>query len=601
MPARRLSLALILILATSACAGRAWRSAQAEDTAAAYHRYLLEYSDSQHADEAKARLAFVRLRTKPSLRGFERFRERFPDSPLVDELRIHVEEVFFRHARARGSVAGYREFLEGFPNGRFGARARGNLEYLEANGFDGDAQRLAHFVTRHPTSDFAAEAERSVAGVDLRSRTAFRSVALVVDVPSDLQGAERLQRLFSERAQRTYQAAGILLVPDAPDVEATLTITHRERRVGSELAGGTMTQTSVVAETSLSLVRRGDPSPVFQDTIEFRIPVTELSAGESALFHPRARTDYWNRDFFTPVASWNTSRAARQAKQLAEPPVAVEPLGTRAAVLYGSGDLQIVDLSDPASPQVLGEYRRARDLAKFSGVVGLPEGLGVFGPDGIEIVSFGAKGLSLARSYPRDQVGSIIGLVAQAGGLVAAGNRGLMWLAEDGSVQNLLPREVLGLDRRGDRLLFTDGTSLYASSLELLRQGRVESELRLGRGFRPGIVRANGASAVVIGEPGLVWVDVSRPAQLRVVSRLDRTETGEVRDAVVVAGRVFVLGPRGLQVSDESGERLADFVDVAARDRIATSGRHVVLIGDDRIQVVDATPFGGTRPAAPGR
>jgi hypothetical protein len=106
---------------------------------------------------------------------------------------------------------------------------------------------------------------------------------------------------------------------------------------------------------------------------------------------------------------------------------------------------------------------------------------------------------------------------------------------------------------------------------------------------------------VVIGEPGLVWVDISRPAQLRVVSRLDRTETGEVRDAVVVAGRVFVLGPRGLQISDASGEHMADFVDVAARDRLATSGRHVVLIGDDRIQVVDATPFGGTRPAAPVR
>jgi hypothetical protein len=506
--------------------------------------------------------------------------------------------VFFRQARARGSAAAYRDFLADFPDGRLTQRAQGNLEYLQANGFDGDAARLAEFARSRPDSDFAAEAERTASGVDVRQRTAFRRVALVIDVQADLASADRLRRLFTERARAAYQRAGLTLVPAGQAAEATLEIEHRESRARTELEGGTMTQPSVVAETKLTLRIAGDGTPVFEDEIEFRIPITEVRAGESALLHPRARTDYWQRDFFTPVASWDTSRVTRQAKPLASSPVAVETLGSRAVLLSGNGDLQLVDLSDPASPLVLGEYRRPRDHSEFEGVVGLPDGLAIFGPDGIELISNVAEGLARSRVYPRDQVGSIVGLVGQPGGMVSAGNRGLLWLGDDGSVQPLLSRDVLGLASRGDRLLFTDGTSLYVSSLPLLRRGRVEAELRLGRGFRPAAVRASGASAIVMGEPGLVWVDVSTPSQPRVVARLDRTETGEVRDAAVVAGRVFLLGPRGLQVTDPSGERVTESVDVAARHRLGAAGRHVVLVGDGRLQVVDATPFGATRPAS---
>jgi len=601
MRARRLVLALVLVIATSACAGRAWHSALEEDTAAAYHRFLLEHPDSKYSADAKAHLAFVRVRNKPSKRGFERFQKSFPDSALVDELRPYVEEVFFRRARSRGSAQAYRDFLEEFPDGRLAARARGNLAYLEADGFDGDTARLALFASRHPESDFAAEAERSVSGMELSRRTTFRRVALVVDVPDELAGADRLRRLFSERARATYERAGVSLVATDQPAEATLTITHREREARSEVEAGTMTEPSVIAETRLSLVARGDETPVFEDSIEFRIPVTERASGESALFHPRARTAYWSRDFFTPVASWNTSVATRQARPLTSSPVAVEMLGPRAVLLSGNGDLQIVDLSDPASPLVLGEYRRPHDHSEFTGVAARADGVATFGPDGIEIVSYAPKGLSRGRVYPRDQVGSIVALVVRPDGMISAGNRGLLWLPQDGSVQRLLPREVLGLDRRGDRLLFTDGTSLYVSSLELLKRGRVEAELRLGRGFRPGVVRARGSSAVVIGEPGLVWVDVSAPSRPRVLSRIDRSETGEVRDAAVVAGRLFLLGPRGLQVTDASGERIAESVDVAARQRLGATGRHVVLIGDQRLQVVDATPFAATRPAAAAR
>jgi hypothetical protein len=75
-------------------------------------------------------------------------------------------------------------------------------------------------------------------------------------------------------------------------------------------------------------------------------------------------------------------------------------------------------------------------------------------------------------------------------------------------------------------------------------------------------------------------------------------EVGEIRDAVFLSGRFFLLGNRGLQVADASSERVAESVDVAPRQGLVAGGRHLVLIGDRSLQVVDATPFLVSAPAA---
>jgi hypothetical protein len=104
-------------------------------------------------------------------------------------------------------------------------------------------------------------------------------------------------------------------------------------------------------------------------------------------------------------------------------------------------------------------------------------------------------------------------------------------------------------------------------------------------------------TAIVLGERDAVWIDV-RAAQPRLLSRIGGSEAGRVRDAAVVGNRIFLLGPRGLQVADGSGERIVDSVDVAARDRIDVAGRHLVLVGQKSLQVVDATPFVASVPAS---
>jgi hypothetical protein len=191
----------------------------------------------------------------------------------------------------------------------------------------------------------------------------------------------------------------------------------------------------------------------------------------------------------------------------------------------------------------------------------------------------------------RDIVGSIVAVEGLPGGLVLAGNRGLLWMGSDGAVARILDREVLGLARQGQRLLFSDGKSLFAATLELLKAGRVEAELRMGRGFRPARLRATGSHVVVMGDRGTAWIDARTAGRLQLVSRIDAIESGEVSDVVLLGGRLFILGTRGLQVSDRSGERLIGSVDVGSRRQLSGDGRHLVLVGEQGLQVVDATPF----------
>jgi hypothetical protein len=143
----------------------------------------------------------------------------------------------------------------------------------------------------------------------------------------------------------------------------------------------------------------------------------------------------------------------------------------------------------------------------------------------------------------------------------------------------------------GDRLFFTDGESLFAASLEHLLKQQAEGQLRLGSSFGANRVRVVGDSAVVFGENGFFVVDVTNPRQLQLRSRVNAQTVGEIHDAVAVGGRVFVLGSRGLQVADPRNPRIADSVDVTARERIGAAGRHLVLVGKKSLQLVDTTPF----------
>ena len=105
-----------------------------------------------------------------------------------------------------------------------------------------------------------------------------------------------------------------------------------------------------------------------------------------------------------------------------------------------------------------------------------------------------------------------------------------------------------------------------------------------------------------MGDEDVLLVDVSRPSAPRIQSRITRVDRGEISDAIVLSGRLYLLSDRGLLVSNVADGRTHDLVDIEARDRMSFAGRHLVMIGDSSLQVVDTTPFAvGSSPASTPR
>jgi hypothetical protein len=379
-----------------------------------------------------------------------------------------------------------------------------------------------------------------------------------------------------------------------------LRIVHGEQEVRTALEGGQVTSGGIVATTRIELIRAGEDDPIWSEEFRFQTVAAARREGTSILFGAGTQP-YWS-SFFVPVVGWNATVAVRTPHVFSKPVVAVDTTSSHAYVLFGDGDFQVFELADPEAPLLVGEYRRPRDLAQWSGLRVSGDRVVLFGADGIEVVQLAEGGAKRVAVWDRGTVGSIVAVEPVPGGFVAAGKRGLLLLSDpNGSPERLIDRDVPGLARLGDRLVFTDGTSLYVSTVALLRNERVESELRLGTGFGPGRVRVRGRTVVVLGRRGLVRVSLARASAPQLLSRIETSEVGLIHDATLVRGRLFLLGDRGLQLADARGERVVDAAAVTAEARLEPSGRHLVMIGEKSMQVVDTTPLvlaGIASPAA---
>jgi len=598
---------VVLIAFGCVSSNRGWEEARRQDTPGAYHRFLRENPNSSRAEEARERLAFKRLRQKPTADGYEEFREQYPESPFLAEIQPIVEESVFGRARALATSDAYAEFLAEFPDGPNADRAAGNAEFIEKRGFGGNPADLAAFAARHPSSDFATEARRSAASADARRRSVFRRVGFIVEIAPGTPGAARLARSFAARASRHYARTALELVPlsgagdpRAAQVDALLTIRHREEIVGAEIGVGRSASPGVLATTLVTLARKGDARPITSEEFSHKVAVSARKDDESILFGGSSRR-YWDA-FQFPVATWSTQIAARAPFPLPKPGIAVEAIDHRVVVLFEDGSFQVVDLSDPAAPQVISQYRHPKDLSKWNDLRIIDGRVVLFGENGLEMVDLASGAPRRILALDRAKVGGVVAVEKVDAGLLVAGSRGLI-LVKGGAAapQPLIEKSVLGAAMWGDRVFFTDGDSLFVSSMPLLRKQKAEARLRLGTRFIPSRVRVSGATVVVTGERGVLLVDVSNPGQPRIHSRISSLAVGEISDALAVRGRLFLLSERGLHVSDASGTRFEDFVDVSARTRLGAAGRHLVMIGGGSLQVVDTTPFVAPRSLAAPR
>jgi len=366
------------------------------------------------------------------------------------------------------------------------------------------------------------------------------------------------------------------------------------------MSAGAVSKAGALARTVVTLRREGEDVPIFERTFELRRPSRERIPNNSMLFASKQAKLYWE-EFFLPIASWQSSAAVRRAIEFDKKVTAVDAVLGRAVVLFSDGDFQILGLADPEKPVVLARYDRSSKLEHFDGVKIAGDKVMLFGEDGLELVGFTASGPKALATHGRGEVGSVAAAVPIAEGLLLASSKGLLLAEPDGAnPERIMRRVVRGLDAVGETLVFSDLDSIFVSTLPLLRQNRVISKLRLGREFGPERVRVVEGAAVVMGRGGIVLIDLSDPARPRAVSKIMRRKSGAITDAVRIGGQVFLLGARGMQLLDAKGTRIVEVVDVAPRARAARIGRHLVVIGERQLQVVDALPFAlrAGRPAS---
>jgi hypothetical protein len=563
---------------------------------------MRDHPDSERVADAQERLDFHKLKRDPSLVAYEAFLEKYPASGLVEALRPQIEPTAFDAARSAGTVEAYRSFMKRFPGGPFAARAEGNAIYVEAHGFGGDPDALADFAVAHPDSDFAAEARRSAEGVAIRERSRFRRVGLVVEISPSAPEADRLRKIFRERAAAIYEDSGIelVMVPDVVDPasssnlpEARLKISHREGAVQTSIADGDLSRPGMMARTRVTLRHDSESPEIFDREFTLRVDQTQHLTGHSVLFSANGPV-YWDA-FFVPVASWQTNEALRPPVKLERTAVDVDAAGDRSVVLYENGSFQLIELADPGNPVVLAEYTRPKDFKKWTGVSIVGSKVAIFGEEGLELVRFGTSGAELDMALSRSEIGTLFAVESFGNHLVLAGARGLLLMdRESHAVKRVMRRVIKGLAVVGNDLIFADGETLYVSNLSLLSSKRVSAQMKLGKAFGPDRVRAFGRRAVVMGNGGVLVLRMREKGAPVVTAKLPTREVGRVHDAAAIGGRIFLLGERGLQMMNSNATRMAESIDVVdAQARAANMGRHIVSIGSNRLQIVDSTPLTG--------
>lgn len=592
----------------AACAGSAWQQATHEDSAVGYHRFLRDHPGSEHGDHARERIAFLELERAPTLEALRRFQARYPSSALLASLGSRHEALEFDAARAAGTARAYEAFVQSFPAGEHASRASGNAVYLRTVATRLDPDVLDRFAALHPESDFAPEARRTADAVARRNKRPISSVGLLVEVAPGVPEARRIEQALTEKAVSDFSFGHVKLVrlaasgdAESAGIDALLIIRHREEAVENVKVPGVLAQPGVLATTRVELL--ADDRPVFARAFELRVENREHVAGTSVLFGS-AGPRFWD-DVFFPVATWEVQHAIRRPLDLGANAVAVDATGDRAVVLFRDGSLSVFQLAEPSAPVPLGRMGRKTSFEKFDGVRVLPDGVAIFGEDGVEIFRTPQGSNARIRRLGRGQIGSVSALEPVGDDLIIGSAKGLLWVPRDGDgeIQRLLRPAIRGMARSGEIVVLADADRLFVSTLTSLRAGQVIGQLKIGKSFATRRVRVFGATALVIGDGGVLAVDLRNPRSPRLIARLRPDRVGRIEDAGQVGSRIFLVGERGVQVLGVELDRVAEVVDSVAGVSVAAYGRHLVTVGGSRLQVLDGLPFGSgsapsTSPAA---
>jgi hypothetical protein len=588
--------AAILLLLAGGCVTTSWETARRTNTVASYHQFLRENPDSGRADEARERIAFLRVQARPSVEAFERFGEEFPSSTLLSDLEKEMAPLYFEQARSTNTPEAYRDFLSRYPDSEFAERARGNLVWVAGVRNQVSDRALRRFISEHPASDFAPEAQRTLQLLEVSRSTSFRRVGVRVDVSQGVDESERVAKGFAAMVARSFGEVGVKVSPiqsgalPSSDLDGWVRIDYQEVP-----ATGSFGRGSMISDCRVRVYHRDQEEPVWDQ--RFQTPADHLrktARGQDKTVFGNAGYSFW-QSFFVPTATWATSQARIHTLQYEEPVVDVDVRGDRAAVLFATGGIEYLDVSSPLQPKLVQRYRRTRDLSKWSGVKLLPDQrVALYGLNGLEIVRFGGLHAERIGRWETPEVGVVREADLHGETLLVAGSQGVFaFRINHHAVQphRMLDGDMVGVTVREPYIYMTTTEDVAVADAKQLMRHMTGPRIALGPTFLAQHARLSGGSLWVFGKERIVQFSLHDPARPVPIAKLEGDDTGEIADVVADGGHLYLLGERGLQVADPSGASVSDQIQVTADQSLAPMGRFLLLAGSTSVEVVDLSPY----------
>jgi hypothetical protein len=590
------------------CADSSWDAVRNRDTVAAYNQFLRDHPNSGYADEARQRLEFRRIRTIPSIHGYENFLAQFPNSSLRPELKAFIEPKFFERARSTNTGDAYRQFLALYPSGESYDRALGNLEYVERVRPTANAASLERFVVEHPDSDFAAEARQTLDLLDLKRRTRMDKVRVRVDVAPNVLQPERVRRGFASVVHEAYSRAGIEVVMAEPgernsiDADGEVRIDYHEA-TASGLFGGTL-----LSHCRVRVFHKDFEEAIWDRSFEAPADhVIKGAYGRDKTVFANSKFRFWD-SFFVPLSTWAASTARIHETVYFEDVRALDVRGDQAALLLERGGVDFLDVSSPAAPHVVARYRRQSDLSHWSGVMMIDDTFTlIYGGDGAELVRRTDLAPERVARWDLAEIGAVRGAVSYDDETaLLATSKGVYAIRLNQrplSAHRMLDGEYVGVEAQYPYIYVIAPDKVEVASPKHLLRHMTGRQMSLGEHFGARRTRLQNGTLFVFGKNEIAEVSVANPSRPKVLSSLPPEQLGEVSDLAYSGGNLFLLGERGLQIANYTGAKVRDSIQVGATRRVEVKDRFAFVVGARKLQVFDLSPYRSTGsaslPAAP--
>ena len=594
---RRVLGTLALALWALGCADATWEGTRQSNTVAGYSRFLRDNPESEHAREAEERIATLRVLALQTIEAHEKFVETYPQSPLLPELRVAMEPLYFARARNGNTPASYQAFLAQYPDGQLARRAAGDLAYVQMLESHSSVATMREFMREYPESDFATDAQRSLDLVAYKRETAIRRLGIRVEVSPNTSQPQRVRRGFVAVVAREYRQHGVDVTFIPTGAEATAEMDGWLRLDYEEApAPGTFGGATVLARCRVRLFHKASPKDAIWDRT-FEAPAEHLLKGsyerDKTVFG-NSRYPFWN-EFFVPIALWASTEARVQKLDYLEDVRAIDMRGDRVAVLFGRGGFDLVDVSSPLDPQVIDRFRREDDLSNWSGIrIVDDKHILIYGPDGAELIERTAeKPISRGR-WEVAEVGSIHAADTWGDTALLAGTKGVfaVRLTSERLVSHrLLEGTFVALEVRKPFIYLARTNRAEVTTPKHLLRHLTGGAVAFPAGFSAKSARLAGKSFLVFGKDSAVEISLANPARPQSIGPLTAQSVGHLVDVVADGDHAYMLGDRGLQVASNDGKKVSDSIQVHGDQGIALSGRYVFVAGARSLEVIDVGPY----------